>query len=189
MLKELTRRNRSYRRFVEEEPITRSTLEGLVDLARLTPSAANRQPLKYFLSWTPEQNGVIFPHLRWAGYLPDWDGPVAGERPAGDIGILGDTRISKNFGCDHGIAAQTIMLGAVEAGYGGCIIAAVDRDGLRDALRLPAYYEILLVLALGRPKEEVVVEEVDKEGDIRYWRDEKDVHHVPKRRLTDLIIN
>lgn len=189
MLKDLVRKNRSYRRFDEHEPLTRATLEELVALARWTPSAANRQPLKYLLSWTPERNAAIFPHLCWAGYLTDWPGPDAGERPTGYIVILGDTRISNNFGCDHGIAAQTILLGAVEAGYGGCIIGAVDREGLRQTLEIPAFFEILLVLALGRPKEEVVLEEMDGEGDIRYWRDAQGVHHVPKRSLSDLIID
>ncbi|HEY8391523.1 MAG TPA: nitroreductase family protein [Capillibacterium sp.] len=188
MLKELVRKNRSYRRFDESIPITREVLEELVALARWTPSAANRQPLKYLLSWTPERNAAIFPHLRWAGYLADWPGPAAGERPTAYIVMLGDTRISKDFGCDQGIAAQTIMLGAVEAGYGGCIIGAIDRDGLRQALQIPAAFEILLVLALGRPKEEVVLEEMDGTGNIRYWRDARGVHHVPKRPLSDLIV-
>lgn len=189
MLKELIRKNRSYRRFYEQEPLSRATLVELVDLARYAPSAANRQPLKYLLSYTPERNSRIFPHLRWAGYLTDWPRPAPGERPAGYIVILGDTTISKNFDCDHGIAAQSILLGAVEAGLGGCIIGSIDREGLRQALQIPAHFEILLVLALGRPKEEVVLETVDESGDIRYWRDEQAVHHVPKRPLDDLILD
>ena len=188
MIRDLVLKNRSYRRFYEDEPLTRSTLAKLVDLARCAPSAANRQPLKYFLSSTAERNDQIFPCLKWAGYLTDWPGPAAGERPAGYIVILGDTGISKNCGCDHGIAAQTILLGAVEIGLGGCIIGSVDREKMRQALSIPAHLEILLVLALGRPQEEVVLEETASEGDIRYWRDEQAVHHVPKRKLADLII-
>ena len=189
MVKELIRKNRSYRRFYENEPLTRETLVELVELARCVPSAANRQPLKYLLSSTPERNRQIFPHLRWAGYLTDWEGPAPGERPAGYILILGDTTISKNFDCDLGIAAQSMLLGAVEAGLGGCMIGAIDREGLRQALQIPAHFQILLVLALGRPKEEVVLELVDETGDIRYWRDEKAVHHVPKRPLAELIVD
>ncbi|HHT05882.1 MAG TPA: nitroreductase family protein [Hydrogenispora sp.] len=189
MVKELIRKNRSYRRFYENSPVSRATLVELVELARCAPSAANRQPLKYLLSYTPERNSLIFPHLCWAGYLTDWPGPAPGERPAGYIVILGDTTISKNFDCDHGIAAQSMLLGAVEAGLGGCMIGAIDRTGLRQALQIPSHFEILLVLALGRPQEEVVLETVDKSGDIRYWRDEKGVHHVPKRSLADLIID
>jgi nitroreductase len=189
MVRDLILKNRSYRRFYENKPVTEKTLRELVDLARLSPSAANRQPLKYFLSVTPKQNALIFSHLRWAGYLDNWKGPIKGEQPTGYIIILGDSRISENFGCDQGIAAQSILLGAVEVGLGGCILGAVDREGLRKALDLSEHLKILLVLALGYPKEKVVLEEVEEEGDIKYWRDENQVHHVPKRSLEQVIID
>ena len=188
MLADLIRKNRSYRRFYQDAPVSVETLRELVDLARLSASAANRQPLKYILSCGQDTNGRIFPHTRWAGYLKDWDGPADGERPAAYVVILGDAEISKDFGCDHGIAAQSIMLGAVERGLGGCMIGALDRDGLRQALAIPERYEILLVLALGKPKETVVIEDVGPGGDIKYYRDADGVHHVPKRLLDDLIV-
>jgi len=187
MVRDLILKNRSYRRFYENEPVSEEVLRGLVDLARLSPSAGNRQPLKYLLSWTPERNALIFPCLSWAGYLTDWPGPAEGERPAAYIIILADTTISADAGCDHGIAAQSIMLGAVEQGLGGCIIAAVKREELQRRLGIPEHLKILLVLALGRPKEQVVLEEVT-DGEIKYWRDKQAVHHVPKRRLEELII-
>jgi len=185
---DLVLKNRSYRRFHQDRPIDRDVLEGLVELARCSPSAANLQPLKYFLSCAPETNGLLFPHLAWAGYLNDWPGPAEGERPAAYILLLGDTEIAKNFGCDHGIAAQTILLGAVEKGLGGCMIGAIQKETLREALHLPERYEILLVLALGQPKETVVLDEA-KNNEIRYFRDEKDVHHVPKRSLKELLLD
>jgi nitroreductase len=188
MLADLIRKNRSYRRFDQDAPVNLDTLREFVDLARLSASAANRQPLKYILSCSADANARIFPHTRWAGYLKDWGGPAEGERPAAYIIILGDTEISKDFGCDHGIAAQSIMLGAVERGLGGCMIGALDRDGLRQALAIPERHEILLVLALGKPKETVVIEEVGSDGDIKYYRDAASVHHVPKRALDDLIV-
>ena len=188
MLRDLVERNRSYRRFRQDVAIDCEALERLVDLARHSPSAANLQPLKYVLSCQPERNALIFPHLAWAGYLADWPGPSEGERPAAYVIILGDTEITRSFGCDHGIAAQTIMLGAAEAGLGGCMIGSIQRDKLRRALDIPARYEILLVLALGIPKETVVLEPIDSSGDIRYWRDDDGVHHVPKRRAEDLIV-
>jgi nitroreductase len=188
MLKELVMKNRSYRRFNEKRQITRETLEELVDLARLSASGGNKQPLKFILSAEPETNARIFPHLAWAGYLTDWPGPAEGERPTAYIIILGDTEISSSFGVDHGIAAQTILLGATERGLGGCIIGSIQREQLRKVLNIPPRYEILLVIALGEPRETVVIEEVGPDGDIRYWRDEKSVHHVPKRSLKELII-
>jgi nitroreductase len=164
------------------------TLKGLVNLARLSASAANLQPLKYLLSCEPGNNDAIFACLAWAGYLKDWPGPAAGERPAAYIVILGDTGISKNFGCDHGIAAQSILLGAREQGLGGCILGSIQRDRLRELFKIPETLDILLVIALGRPQETVVLEEVAPGGDIKYWRDEHGVHHVPKRRLKDIIL-
>ena len=188
MIRDLIIRNRSYRRFYQEVAIELETLRELVDLARLSASAANMQPLKYILSCDPQKNALIFPHLAWAAYLKDWAGPGEGERPSAYIIILGDTEITRSFGCDHGIAAQSILLGATEKGLGGCIIGAVQRQGLRQALEIPPRYEILLVLALGKPKDKVVIEKVGPSGDIRYWRDSKGIHHVPKRLLDDIII-
>jgi nitroreductase len=162
-------------------------LEELVDLARNSASGGNKQSLKYILCNSAEMNKQIFPTTAWAGYLKDWPGPEEGERPAAYIIILGDHEISRNFYCDHGIAAQSILLGATERALGGCIIGSIQRDKLRKVLGIEEHYEILLILALGKPKEKVVLEEA-KDGDIRYWRDDEQVHHVPKRPLEEIII-
>ncbi len=188
MIADLVRNNRSYRRFYEEVSTGFDTLKGLVGLARHCASAANLQPLKYILSCTTEKNALIFSHIAWAGYLKDWDGPQEGERPSAYIIVLGDTNIAKSAGCDHGIACQTILLGAVEKGLGGCMIGSVKRKELREALDIPEHLEILLVLALGKPKETVVIDAVDTDGGIKYWRDSDDVHHVPKRSLDEIIV-
>ena len=188
MMKDLILKNRSYRRFHQEAAIELETLKKLVDLARLSASARNLQPLKYVLSSDPEKNALIFQHLAWAAYLKDWPGPDEGERPSAYIIILGDTEISQSFGCDHGIAAQSILLGATEKGLGGCIIASVQRQELSKALEILPHYEILLVLALGKPKEMVVIETVGPTGDIKYWHDSEGAHHVPKRALDDIIV-
>ncbi|NMA02325.1 MAG: nitroreductase family protein [Clostridia bacterium] len=184
----LIKKNRSYRRFYEDVLLDKETLEGLVNLARLSPSGGNLQPLKYIISWEEEINSKIFSCLLWAAYLKDWLGPEKGERPTGYIIVLGDTEISKSFGVDPGIACQSILLGAVEKGLGGCILGNIKRDALRKELGIPKKYEILYVLALGKPKEEVVLEHLEPGGDVKYWRDENKVHHVPKRALQDIII-
>lgn len=188
MLRDLILRTRSVRRFDESIPLSRETLRELVDLARLSASGANMQVLKYILAADPERNAAIFATLGWAGYLPRWRGPAEGERPTGYIVMLCDTAIKKNPGCDHGIAAQSIMLGATERGLGGCIIGSIQQQALRAALDIPARYDILLVLALGMPAETVVLEPVGPDGDVKYWRDADGVHHVPKRALDDIII-
>ena len=181
--------NRSYRRFVQKKEISTKLLTKLVNLARISASGANRQPLKYILSNTADKNQLIFPALSWAGYLKDWDGPEEGEKPSAYIIILGDQELSRSFEYDAGIACQSILLGAAERGLGGCIIGSIKRETLRENLAIPDRYEILLVLALGKPGERVVIEDINSEGDIQYWRDEDDIHHVPKRTLKELILD
>jgi nitroreductase len=188
MIRDLVLKNRSYRRFHEEGDIKLETLKELVDLARLSASAMNAQPLKYILSCDRQKNSLIFPHLVWATFLKTWPGPAEGERPSAYIVIVGDTEISRFWDYDAGIAAQSILLGATENGLGGCMIANIHKEGLRRALNVPGRYEILLVLALGMPKEKVVIEDVGSDGDTKYWRDSEDIHHVPKRPLDEIII-
>ncbi len=188
MLEDLIRETRSIRRFYQDVPTSMDTLRELVNLARMSASKGNAQPLKYVLSSDPATNAKIFAHTRWAAYLKDWNGPAEGERPSAYVIILGDAEISRSFGCDQGIAAQSIMLGATERGLGGCMLGGLDGQGLRETLDIPQRYRILLVLALGRPRESVVLEEVGPGGDVTYYRDENGVHHVPKRSLDDIIL-
>lgn len=186
-MNELVRLTRSHRRFVQE-PMDLETLRELVDLARLSASGGNMQPLKYILCCDPDTNEKVFPCTIWAGYLEDWPGPAESERPTAYIVILLDTEISKSAGCDHGIAAQSIVLGAREKGIVSCMIGSLHRKKLVEALGIPSRYEVLLVVALGIPGELVVLEEIAGDGDIKYYRDADGVHHVPKRSLEDVIL-
>ncbi len=187
MLTELARKNRSYRRYDERVRITPRQLERWIGLTRFCASGRNMQPLKYAATADAIVNEQIFGQLAWAGYLTDWKGPAAGERPAAYIAILLDRSISGQYYCDDGIAAQTILLGAVEEGYGGCILGSVNRSRVSEILELPGHLEILWVIALGKPAETVVIEELAG-TDIRYWRDAEGVHHVPKRPTDELIV-
>ena len=188
MFKDLVFKCRSYRRFYQDIAVDKTTLRELVDLARLSASAVNRQPLKYIISSTKENNALIFSTLHWAGTLKTWPGPSEGERPAGYIIILGDKEIGASYGLDPGIAAQTILLGAVEKGLGGCMLGAVDKEPLRQLLKIPARYEITLVIALGKPKEKIIIETMQPADSFDYWRDKDEGHHVPKRQLKDIIV-
>ncbi|MBT3363646.1 MAG: nitroreductase family protein [Chloroflexi bacterium] len=188
MIRDLVIKNRSYRRFYQDEKIDRKTLEELVDLARLSASASNNQPLKYILCNDPETNALICSTIGWAGALKDWDGPVEGERPAAYIAVLGDKQITERFLVDHGIAGQSILLGAVEKGLGGCMLMAIKREQLFKILNIPEHCSLLMLIALGKPKERVVVDECTSPSDTQYWRDEQQTHHVPKRKLSDIII-
>ncbi|MGA2159355.1 MAG: nitroreductase family protein [Dehalococcoidia bacterium] len=187
-LKDLVSKNRSYRRYHEDVGVALDTLKELVDLARNSASGLNLQPLKYILSNEAKRNSLIFPQLGWARLIPNWAGPAEGERPTAYIVILGDTKISGNFGTDCGIAAQSILLGAVEKGLGGCMIATIRKKELAQALNVDPRYEILLVLSIGKPGETVKLEPLAKDGDTKYWRDEQGIHHVPKRALADIIL-
>ena len=186
VLKDLMQKNRSYRRFFQEEKIELDTLKEIISYVRLAPSPANLQPLQFVIVNHSEMNEKLFNQIKWAGYLTDWDGPEQGERPASYIVIMGNRENSSYVDWDYGISLQTILLASVEKGYGGCAIAAFNKEKVRELLKIPVTFELAAIVALGKPREEVVIEEV-KNNNIKYWRDKNQVHHVPKRLLDDLI--
>lgn len=187
-VREALLRNRSCRRFYQDHIIPESDLLTIADAARLSPSGRNIQALKFLISCRPELNSRIFPTLAWAGYLTDWAGPEEGERPSAYIIQLLDKSITPNIMSeDCGITAQSMLLQATELGYGGCVIAAVRRKELHAVLELDDRYTVMNVIALGKPKETVVIEDM-KNGEYRYWRDADGTHHVPKRSLEELVI-
>ena len=188
MLKELVLKNRSYRRFFQNELIEKVQLRRWLDLARLGASGRNAQSLRYVTVTNQSLCKQVFDNLSWAGYLSNWDGPIEGEQPVAYVIMLNDESLSKNYFCDDGIAVQNLLLGAVEDGYGGCILRAFKEKNIRELLNVSVDYSIIQVVALGKPKEKIVIEEM-KDEDIKYWRDENGVHHVPKRKLEDLVIN
>lgn len=184
MLKDLIYTSRSIRRFAQEPPVSLGQLRELVDLARMSPSAGNKQALRFALITDPALRGQVFGTLGWAAYLTHWAGPAEGERPTGYIAIVEAVAVHP---LDAGIAAQSMMLGAAEMGLGGCMIATVKRNELADILGLSEGQKIPLVLALGKPSEQVECVPMQPEGDVKYYR-EGGVHYVPKRALDDLII-
>ncbi|MDD2469018.1 MAG: nitroreductase family protein [Desulfobulbus sp.] len=193
MLYDVVRKTRTVRRFQEEKAIDVELLRDLIDLARLGGSARNAQALKYMLITDKPLRDQLFPLLAWAGYLPHWPGPKAGERPSAYVLCLLDTSLQKGPDTeahfDLGIASQNLLLGAAEQGVFGCRIGAFSPAKVQELLKLSARYKTLLVVALGYPAEEVVLEEMEADGDIRYWHDEQGVHHVPKRRLADVLLS
>lgn len=192
MITQLVERARTVRRFMEERQLDEAFLHAMIDLARLGGSARNAQVLKYALVTDEKQCQLLFPMLGWAGYLSDWPGPEPGERPAAYILCLLDTQLLKGKESeahfDLGIATQNILLGAAEQGVYGCRIASFSPK-IHDLFQINEQYEVLLVLALGYPAEEVVIDELGPGGDIKYWRDDNGVHHVPKRSLSEIIVS
>jgi len=191
MIKELIYKNRSYRRFDESYEITENSLKDIIDLARVSGSAANRQPLKYRIINKKDELDIIYSNIKWAAYLTEWHGPEEGERPSAFIIILYDKNIEANreyLFCDLGLAAQNILLGLAEKKLGGCMMASINKENIVNKLKINKQYEILLIIAAGKPDEKIMLDEV-KNNDIKYFRDKNDIHHVPKRKLSDIIIN
>ncbi len=188
-LHDLMKKCRTIRRFDESEEISRKTLLELVELAVLSPSTANMQPLRFFLVNDKERCNTITGQLGWAGALKDWEGPVEGERPSAYVIIVYDSHITKNPQPDSGIAAHAILLGAAERGLGGCMFGSIQRENLRKLLNMDQQYNISLAIALGFPSEKVVIDQISAGMDTRYYRDENDIHHVPKIVLKDLLLN
>ncbi len=191
-LKELVKANRSYRGYDENRRVSREELLEMVDCARLTASSVNRQPLRYYLAYEKEDTERIQPLTKWAKGLPDMDLPHKEMCPAAFIVICQDIRVwesTARFTKDVGIAAQTILLAATEMGLGGCMIGNFNPAKIAETLLLPDNLIPLLVVAIGKPAERVVLREIGPDEPTNYYRDENDVHYVPKRRLEDIVIN
>ena len=189
---ELIKKTRSYRRFDESRRLTLDDLGQLIDLARLGGSARNQQSWQYMPVTDPGLCDLIFPHIGWAGYLSDWKGPGQGERPSSYILCLLNRSwlkgSEKEAQFDLGVATQNLLLGAMKKGIGGCRIGAFS-PRIADSFKIPDHLELSLIIALGYPAEKVVIADLRAVDDIKYWRDESDVHFVPKRALEDIIIH
>ncbi|MBD5357030.1 MAG: nitroreductase family protein [Bacteroides sp.] len=190
MLKRLLKEDRSIRRFDATRKISYEELEKLVELTRYCSSGRNLQPLRYRIVHTEEEREKVYPLLKWAGYLTDWDGPEPTERPVAYLVQCLDTKLAKNCLCDDGLQLQAITLGARSLGIGGCIIKAFNAPALKEELGLEEHYEPRYVLALGYPVELVELEDMSgsPDADYKYYRTTDGIHHVPKRILSELIL-
>lgn len=183
--KDLVRGARSIRRYDESQRISEEQLRTLVDIARVCPCGGNKQALRYRVVGEAAECNAVFPHIAWAGALPDWPGPAEGERPTGYIAVCSEGQP----GTDTGIAAQTIQLAAAEMGFGACMLGAIKRDEIKKVLSIPVQYEIRLLISLGKPAEKVVIEDASTGDDLRYYRTEDEIHHVPKLKIEDVLIS
>lgn len=187
-IKEMARRARSVRRFEGNVRISREELISMVDTAHYAPSVRNGQTLKFVIVDSEKECARLFPTLRWAGYLTEWDGPAESERPVAYIVVVHDKTLGAYNAVDAGLWTQCIVLEAAEKGYGTCIIAALDREQAVKELSLDTdRYELVHIIVLGVPAESVVIDELTDDN-IKYWRDAEGVHHVPKRKTEDVII-
>jgi len=187
MISELIIKTRSYRRFDAKRAVTVEELREMVEAARCSGSAANRQRIRFALVNDKATCDKIFPNVAFAGYLKEWSGPSETERPMAYIVMMcKEDEIDTSLAMDMGIAAQSILLTATEMGLGGCMIRSFKKAKIEAILERRGY-NAAFVIALGAPTEKVYLTNV-KDGDIKYFRDEKDDHAVPKFSLDELII-
>lgn len=186
--KELVIQNRSYRRFDANYHIDKRVLLDILDTARLTASVMNRQGIRFAFCHTVELNSKVYDTLGWAALYKDWFGPIEKERPTAYIVMLRDNAIANKIHFDDGIIAQTITLAAAEKGLGCCIFQNCKWNTVFAALGIDKQrYTFSCTIALGRAIEKVELEVMENNA-VQYWRDAEQVHHVPKRKLSDLII-
>lgn len=189
---ELVASSRSCRRF-SGELVGEDELRALIDVARLAPTGNNTQLLRFKLISSAEECTAVFPHLRWAAALGNWPGPEPDERPGGYVIICVPKAMATNEirHMDVGIAAQTMALACKSRGLGSCMLKSFDA-GLIDELSLPEDLVPALVLAVGKPVEQVVLEEAGSEiaapHGLAYWREADGTHHVPKLSSDELIV-
>ena len=187
MLKDTILKTRSYRRFDSKRAVTESELREMVDAARLSGSAANRQRVRFVLVNDKPTCDRLFTNVAFAGYLKEWAGPTESERPTAYIVMMcKEETIDVSLAIDMGIYAEAMLLTATALGLGGCMIRSFKKAEVEAILSRDGY-NAAFVIALGKPAEHVYITDV-KDGDIKYYRDENDDHAVPKYSLDELII-
>ncbi len=185
---QLIKDSRSCRRFDESVPLIQADLNWLLECASFAPSAKNAQELRFMTVLKGAVMEKLFPLTRWAGALKDWNGPQPGERPTAFIAVLMPDRGGDLLCYDTGIACQTIQLAAATRGWGACMIQSFDRKAATGLLQVPEGMKIALLMGLGAAKEIRVADQMPADGSYAYWRDDKGVHHVPKRSVAELLI-
>ncbi len=193
----LVRRARTCRRFDGSARLPEEFLLELANLAHFAPNGANAQRLRFHVVSSQEECDAVFENLVWAAALKDWPGPSETERPGGYVAILAERAVPGKPAApisevDCGIAAQTMMLAARSATpeVAACMFKAF-KPAIMPAMGIdPDLYELKLVMAFGQPMEQQVIEPVSAspDGTLKYWRDEAQVHHVPKRALEDVLV-
>lgn len=185
--KEMIKSRRTIRKF-RQTPLTAQQLKDYIDAARVAPSAANLQPLKYIAVQSREMAENMFPLVKWAGYLAPHYDPKPDERPVAYVVVCADSRISrKSSEMDVGAAVENLLLAAWEDGVGGCWMGSVERAGVRQLLNIEPHLSISCVVALGysaeAPKEAAV------DGSIQYYLDGTGTLCVPKRSMDEVLLD
>ena len=181
----LMKKNRSYRGYDPAYKVSAAALEQIVAVNALLPSAKNQQALRFKLVTEDTGADKVLENIKLGGMLPELHLPFPGTEPKAFIIVCATVPESKMLHVDVGIAAQSMLLKAVDMGYNGLIIGAFNAKKIEEAFALP--YPPVLILAIGKGNEKIELKEISAEDSHAYWR-ENGVHFVPKVRWEDLII-
>jgi len=184
-IQELISGRRTIRKFLQKK-IPENLLLSYVESARLSPSGANLQPLKYVIIQSKEKVSAVSKHVRWAGYLNGTYTPSKTEQPTAYIAVMKDNLISTSMAeFDAGAAIMTINLRAEADGIGCCIMGAIERESICQLMNTPDNLSLMYILALGYKGESPTY--VDMDGDdVKYFLTERRIT-VPKRKISDIL--
>ena len=183
-LDSLLKKNRSYRGYDSSRVVSREDLLRLLEVVPYVGSGMNAQPLRFKLVCGADAT-LIHPLVKLGAALPEEHLPHSGEEPSAYIVVCSAAPASRVVDIDLGIAAQSILLKAVENGLGGIFILNFKADAVREALGLPL--DPIAIIGIGKPKESVFLVEAQPDSDLNYYRKDG-VHFVPKLGVPDLII-
>ena len=183
-LMRLLEKNRSHRAYDASFKVREDQLQRIIEVVTKVPSARNQQVLRFRPVLEDEVDKVL-PYIRLGGALPHLNLPEKGSEPMAFIVVCSQAQPDKYVYTDLGISLQSMLLQAVEIGLNGICIGAFNAEALRESLNLPS--EPLMVLAIGRGKEDIRLVDISQEQNHSYYR-EHGVHYVPKVHLDELII-
>ena len=181
----LLRRNRSYRGYDKACVVTMAQLRRIAEVCTKVPSGRNQQVLRFKLLTRDSGSEAMQGLYKLGGALPELHLPFPGTEPEAFIIICSTVTPDKWVNMDVGIAAQSMLLKAVEMGLGGICIGAFNKDKVTETFGLPC--EPVLILAIGKPAEKIELVPVRAGEPLKYYR-ENGIHYVPKITADDLIL-
>lgn len=183
---EAIKSRRTIRKF-KDTPVKQEDILKIIDGGRLAPTGANLQPIKFLVVTDRDLRKQMYPFIKYAGYLPDFN-PTFEQSPTAFIVVLNDTEIksTEKSECDSGAVIMNMCLMATELNIGSCWLGAIDRAKIKKILKLDDKYDITYLLGLGFPAQSG--EAVKMNDSIKYYHDENQNVFVPKRSIDDVIV-
>ena len=147
MLLDCIKKRYSVRKFLDK-PVEQEKIDILLEAARLAPSASNKQTWHFVVIRDKEKRKQLTGICRGQSFVSE--APIT-------IAVC-NTNLDYIMTCgqkapviDGAIAAEHIVLQAVELGLGSCWIGAFYHDKMAELINLPQNYEIIGLLPIGYP--------------------------------------